>query len=268
MSKLSEIADSIKRHMSGETDCASVAKDAIQDGVGKSDHSQNGEPDNDNKQGESAVSKKDDSHCASCKKEWESLRSKGTPIECSFCRDWHCMNCADMRKSELPVVARDDMFWACKTCKPQIPTLFAQAQRQSNLTTQNENIHETLTESLNAIENRLEAKLDAKLEATVKAIQESIQPIQQKVSETVENSVSVNMSKAWSETLFGEQSESFPAIGDPRHKDAPIKPKLTLKEAIKEVATEQKKEDPGMLTRMNIQAAPGFSHLYEEISLV
>ena len=49
------------------------------------------------------------------------------------------------------------------------------------------------------------------------------------------------MSKPWSETLLGEQSESFPAIGDPKHKDAPIKPKLTLKEAIKEVATEQKK---------------------------
>ena len=55
MPKLSEIADSIKRHMSGETDGASVAKDAIQDGVGKSDHSQNGEPDNDNKKGESVV---------------------------------------------------------------------------------------------------------------------------------------------------------------------------------------------------------------------
>ena len=178
------------------------------------------------------------------KKEWESLRSKGTPIECSFCRDWHCMNCADMRKSELPLVVRDDMFWACTTCKPQIPTLFAQAQRQSNLTTPNENIHETLTESLNAIENRLEAKLDAKLKATVKAIQESIQPIQQKVSETVENSVSVNMSKTWSETLFGEQSESFPATGDPRHKDALIKPKLTLKKAIKEVAIKQTKRRP------------------------
>ena len=52
MSKLSEIADSIKRHMSGETDGASVAKDAIQDGVGKSDNSQNGELENDNKKGE------------------------------------------------------------------------------------------------------------------------------------------------------------------------------------------------------------------------
>ena len=37
-----------------------------------------------------------------------------------------------------------------------------------------------------------------------------------------------------------EQSESFTTIGDPKHKDAPIKPKLTLKEAVKEVATEQK----------------------------
>ena len=49
------------------------------------------------------------------------------------------------------------------------------------------------------------------------------------------------MSKAWSETLFGAQSESSPAIGDPKHKDAPIKPELTLEEAIKEIATEQKK---------------------------
>ena len=29
------------------------------------------------------------------------------------------------------------------------------------------------------------------------------------------------MSKAWFETLFGDQSKSFPAIGDPKHKDAP-----------------------------------------------
>ena len=173
------------------------------------------------------------------KKEWKSRRSKGTPIECSFCHDWHCMNCADNRKSELPVIVWDNMFWTCKSCKPYIPTLFAQTQRQSNLTTPNKNI-QTLTEWLNVIKNRLEAKFDAKLEATVKAIQESIQPIQQNVSETVENSVSVNMSKAWFETLFGDQSKSFPGIGDPKHKDAPIKPKLTLKEAINEVANEQK----------------------------
>ena len=118
MTKVSEIADSIKRHMSGQTDGASVAKDAIQDGFGKSDHSQNGELDNDNKKCESAVSKQDDNYCASCNKEWETPRSKGTPIECS---DWHCMKCADMRKSKLPVVARDDVFCACKTCEPQMP---------------------------------------------------------------------------------------------------------------------------------------------------
>ena len=84
MTKVSEIADSIKRHMSGQTDGASVAKDAIQDGFGKSDHSQNGELDNDNKKCESAVSKQDDNYCASCNKEWETPRSKGTPIESRY----------------------------------------------------------------------------------------------------------------------------------------------------------------------------------------
>ena len=134
------------------------------------------------------------------------------------------------------------MFWGCKTCKPQIPTLFAQAQRQSNLTTPNENIHETLTESLNAIENRLETKLDAKLEATVKAIQESIQPIRQKVSEIIENSVSVNMSKAWSETLFGEQSESFPALETLSTKMPPSNPNWHGKKPSKKLQLNKKKK--------------------------
>ena len=93
-------------------------------------------------------------------------------------------------------------------------------------------IKDTIVKSLSEIENRLEAKIDAKLEATVKQITATINPIQQQVSETAEKSVSQNVTKMWWDTLFGdiEQSvEDFPDLNDPRSKEAPIKPKMTLK---------------------------------------
>ena len=81
-----------------------VAKNAIQNG-GQKGHSQNGEQNqngdaqhDNNNQGEPHLFKTDDSKCASCKKTWDTLRSKGTPTECSFCRERFCLNCADMTK--------------------------------------------------------------------------------------------------------------------------------------------------------------------------
>ena len=135
------------------------------------------------------------------------------------------------------VVTRQDVFWACKTYTPQVPKLIAQAMSNENETelqsSNNEHsIKDTIVKSLSEIENRLEAIIDAKLEATVKQITAKTNPIQQQVSETVEKSVSQNVTKMWSDTLFGdiEQSvEDFPDINDPRSKEAPMKPKLTLK---------------------------------------
>ena len=31
--------------------------------------------------------------CALCKKRWESLRTKSVPVKCSFCHNWHSVNC-------------------------------------------------------------------------------------------------------------------------------------------------------------------------------
>ena len=158
------------------------------------------------------------------------------------------LNCADMKKSDLQVVERIDIFWACKTCTLQAPNPLAKAKNNQSGSDKGsaESIQDTIVKSLNEIENRLEAKLDAKLRATVKEITATINPIHQQVTETVEKSVSQNVTKMWSDTLFGDtvqHDETFPDVNDPRSKDAPIKPKMTLKKVIKEVATEQKKED-------------------------
>ena len=255
MDALSNIAGAISRRRSGKKSSGSVAKDAIQDG-GQNDHSQkeqlqNSETPKNYIQGEHKTSKYDDSKCASCNKAWDSFKTKGTYtlLECSFCKEWSCMNSADVRKGDMYVVTRQDVFWACKTYTPQVPKLIAQAMSNENETesvsSNNEHsIKDTIVKSLSEIENRLEAKIDAELEATVKQITATINPIQQQVSETVAKSVSQNVTKMWSDTLFGgiEQSvEDFPDLNDPRSKEDPIKPKMTLKKSIKEVATEQKK---------------------------
>ena len=191
MDALSNFAGAISRRRSGEKSSGSVAEDAIQDG-GQNDHSQNeqlqnGETPKNYIQGEHKTSKHDDSKCASCNKAWDSFKTNGTytPLECSFCKELFCMNCADVRKGDMPVVTRQDIFWACKTCTPQVPKLIAQAmsnekESDSDPSNSEHSIKDTIVKSLSEIENRLEAKIDAKLEATVKQITATINPIQNK----------------------------------------------------------------------------------------
>ena len=64
------------------------------------------------------------------------------------------------------------------------------------------------------------------------------------VETSVESSVNKNVSKAWAETVTGTCSnEDFPTLDDPELKNAPVKPKVTLRNAVKEAVIEQKNDD-------------------------
>ena len=66
----------------------------------------------DQAEGETSI---DDSVCFACTKDWSSLKNKGVPLECSFCKNWFCMSCADIqKKGDITAISRPDVFWACK----------------------------------------------------------------------------------------------------------------------------------------------------------
>ena len=125
------------------------------------------------------------------------------------------------------------------------PAIQVKATAMINQEKTNEQPKNIMPDTLKEIESRLEAKIDAKLESTVLAIKEAIKPIQAQVTQSVEKSVSKNMTKAWSEALTGDliSDDAFPSVNDPQSRNAPVKPKITLKTVLKEAATEQKKED-------------------------
>ena len=96
----------------------------------------------------------------------------------------------------------------------------------------------------------LEVSIETKIEDTVwavipKVMEQCLIPTMTKSVETsVESSVNKNVSKAWAETVTGTCSnEDFPTLDDLEFKNAPVKPKVTLRNAVKEAVIEEKNDD-------------------------
>ena len=114
----------------------------------------------------------------------------------------------------------------------------------------NENETTNTSSDLDRRLRELEVSIETKIEDTVRAVipkvmEQCLIPTMTKSVETsVESSVNKNVSKAWAETVTGTCSnEDFPTLDDPEFKNAPVKPKVTLRNAVKEAVIEQKNDD-------------------------
>ena len=235
MSKLDNIKDAIQRHFSGENPPETmVANDAIQDGAA----AQGGSDAQVNKGQQSEVSDQRDD-CAECHKPWSNIKLKTPPLQCSFREQWVCAGCTKIKKSDLALITRDDIFWACQSC---VETVKSQAKKMLQPTKHIIELDETMA--------KLESSIEKKIE---KAINTNVTHIVEKCLETLKTGVSetvnTNMTKLWSETL-GDPAD-FPALDSDISKEAPIKPKLTLSNVVKNAVRDQKNEELKRENRMN-----------------
>ena len=175
----------------------------------------------------------DDSECASkcygCKKTWESMnKSKNSPLECCFCKKWYCQVCSDVKKGELSIMTRSDVFWACRSCKPHAQTTICQISDLKNIK----------QEVIKCVQDSMKTSVDEILPSSIDKI---IEPIKSAVVGTVEKTINSSMSKSWASTLFGESE--FPEVDSPTSLNAPKKPKLTMTTALKKAVVEQKHDE-------------------------
>ena len=191
----------------------------------------------------------DDTVCFACTKDWSSLKNKGVPLECSFCKNWFCMSCADIpKKGDITAISRPDVFWACKQCISWAKVTVEQlSERPGEPGITNPNTPETqgdLVKALRNLELNLEKKIDETVRAVVpKIVTECLSPIKDDVS----HKVNENVTMLWNQTLFGK--DDYPTLQDAA-KDKNVKPKRENKipqgplvTAVKQAVTEQKNEE-------------------------
>lgn len=159
-----------------------------------------------------------DDVCHSCKKDWDSLKSKGTPIECSFCENWFCLTCTDIKKGDIGVVQRPDMFFACDQCH------FAIKKRGLK----------TLWKS----EQSIEAKIMETVENIIPpVIIDCLAPFKEQVN----NSIRESVARSWAETLFGDD---YPSLNATATNGPVAQPKVpTLKAAVKTAVVENRQHE-------------------------
>ena len=202
--------------------------------------------------GESDV---DDDACFVCKKDWVSLKNKGVPLECSFCKHWYCMNCADISKrGDITVIGRPDVFWSCKSCtnwaKLAVEQLSKKTGKSASMEASpesNPNESQTNTDIIQVLKE-LESNIEKKIYATVRAVvpkvvAECMSPIKDDVSLKVNE----NVTMLWNQTLFGD--DDYPTLQEAA-KNPNVKPKRDNKipqgplvTVVKQAVTEQKNEE-------------------------
>ena len=84
--------------------------------------------------------------CAKCEKSWDNVTPKQASVQCCHCVKYFCFGkeCANMKKSDMDFVSRDDIFWACFECK-MILTGDSQGQN-TKLEGEIENLKEMVSE--------------------------------------------------------------------------------------------------------------------------
>ena len=98
----------------------------------------------------------DDSIRTSCQKEWVTMKSKGTHLECSFYKYWVCLTCANMRAADMQIIALPDSFWAWLNYKHVASELLSK-----------HNCNNQVISCLKKFEQNLERKLENKIEAAL-----------------------------------------------------------------------------------------------------
>ena len=103
--------------------------------------------------------------CAGCKQSWpESDKNKPELVGCCSCKGWFCRNCSKLKKSDISVLGRNDIFWACGNCTTKVTLLLD----NSPSPTVQENELKRLTDTIAQQLKNLETKFENKIEQTIK----------------------------------------------------------------------------------------------------
>ena len=251
MATLGELRDNFARHVSGDDDVekngAVQPKDAVFVATGNQHggaqetadmSSKNAKNDLNDKTGEAQGER----GCYNgCKKD---RRKSNCHVTCSFCTQWYCFSCANMKSSDNAVVSRDDIFWCCHLCSDMVQAngFFKKQKVQPDT----DKLQKDIVETLNKLETSMETRIEeAVLRIVPAVIEKCLNPVQEKLNTTVANSVT----KAWSETLFGD--DEYPDVQSEAFKNAPKKPKPTFQNVVKKAVVEQREEDEDRAERLN-----------------
>ena len=180
--------------------------------------------------------------CGSCKVDFAAIRRSQGETNCSFCDIWFCSQCTRFKKGDIvgnnAVLKRDDVFWACPTCLDKAKAAVKGVSGGERKYEGNDNQNDQPQK----IEN-LDEKIENKIDQTIRnvlpdIVKQCIGHIQNEMTETV----SASVSSAWTKTVMGDDSD-FPSLNDPESRNAPVKPKVTLVTALKQVVSEHNEED-------------------------
>ena len=236
--------EGVKRRLSGDTKISPTVTMENKDGADP--------PDSENEQNSKVSQATGGANgdrrgaCGACKNDFEQIKKNLGEIKCNFCEKWFCSQCTKFKKNEIignnAVMTRDDIFWACGTCKTNAMEIIQRGVEKKNY----EDNGEETNKQLSDLEN-LDKKIETKIDQTIRAVlpdinQTCIGQMQNQMTETVSESVSESVSNAWTKTVIGDESD-FPSLNDPASINAPKKPKVTLVSAFKQAVSEQTEED-------------------------
>ena len=96
-------------------------------------------------------------NCGECKKLFSSSRLKGS-TQCSLCDMWFCQTCTKLKKGDV-TIGRNDVFWACKPCKPKIEELLSKSAQMGDSIEISKAGGESI--NLDTIKDTIEAMVDS-----------------------------------------------------------------------------------------------------------
>ena len=200
MPNLSKLGDTIKRRLKSGDNAAG----------------ENGEGGN-----PTATTADQNDGCTKCQKSWENVTPKNASIQCCNCLKYYCFGkeCANMKKAEMELVSRDDIFWACFECKMLLTGESSESQDHTSIVEEIANLKEMVSE----------------VSGDLKKYQES--------------------TKTWAETLFGQEFPAYdPNISKNEAKKIAAQPlPAMIQKAVHASHIENKKEEQEMLDiRSNI----------------
>ena len=145
------------------------------------------------KSGDGSVVNEGDWCCAGCKQSWpESDKNKPELLGCCSCKGWFCRNCSKLKKADISVLGRNDIFWACGNCTTKVTLLLDNSPSPTVQEDELKRLTDTIAQQL----KNLETKFENKIEQTIKdEIPKAVEKCMNQVSEKVDSSVACHMGK-------------------------------------------------------------------------
>ena len=134
-----------------------------------------------------------DWHCDSWKRSWaEGDKTKPDLVECCAWQEWSCQNCTQLKKYDMNVLNRDDMFWACNNCLVTVKTRLVENKDSEP----NKDIFTKITEAVTEHMKTFETGLENRIEQAVSVeIPKAVEAYTQKATEGIDSSVTTCLEK-------------------------------------------------------------------------